>query len=77
MPKANTMFGTWNVWTMYETGKAVQIAIEMRAYRLALLGLCETRWIQAGRMKLVSGETIIYSGQADGNDPHMEGVAFI
>jgi len=42
------MFGTWNVRTMYKTEKAVYVAMEMQAYKLALLGLRETRWIQAG-----------------------------
>ena len=41
---------TWNVRTMYKTGKAAQIEMEMLAYRLTLLGLCETIW-KRGRLK--------------------------
>ena len=40
--------GTWNVRTMFETGKTFQVAAEMRAYNLALLGISETRWTQSG-----------------------------
>ena len=38
-PKATTLFGTWNVRTMYEVGKSAQIAAEMTAYKLSMLGL--------------------------------------
>ena len=62
---------------MYASGKALQIAIETRSNRLALLGLCETGWTQAGRVKLVSGKEIIYSGHAEQNAPHTEGVALM
>ena len=34
--------GNWNVRPMYETGKTFQVAAEMRAYNLALLGIRET-----------------------------------
>ena len=30
-----TTFGTWNVRTMYETGKAAQVATKIRNYRLS------------------------------------------
>lgn len=49
----------------------------MRRYRLSLLGLCETRWLQSGQVKLVSGESILYSGHPDDSAPHTEGVAFM
>ena len=62
-----TRMGTWNVRTMYETGKAFQIAAEMRAYNLALLGISETRWTQPGRKKLNSGELLLYSGHKEGH----------
>ena len=47
--------GTWNVRTMYETGTTFQVAAEMRAYNLALLGISDT---QSGRKKLNSGELL-------------------
>lgn len=54
--------GTWNVRSMYQTGKASSIAEEMRNYNLEILGLSEVRWIQSGKCKLSSGETVLYSG---------------
>ena len=52
--------GTWNVRSMYQTGKASSIAEEMRNYSLEILGLSEVRWIQSGKCKLSSGETVLY-----------------
>jgi len=42
-PKTTTLFGTWNVRTMYKAGKAAQIALEMTTYKLSILGICDTR----------------------------------
>lgn len=69
--------GTWNVRTMFEIGKAMQVAAEMKAYKLALLGISETRWIQAGQKRLSSGELVLYSGHEDENAPHTQGVALM
>lgn len=76
-PKRITKVATWNVRTMYETGKAAQVAKEMERYDVSLLGLCETRWIQSGQMRLTTGETVLYSGHEDEDAPHTEGVAFM
>ncbi|XP_061175584.1 uncharacterized protein LOC133184509 [Saccostrea echinata] len=46
--KAATRIGTWNVRTMFETGKAAQVAREMRRYNIQLLGICESRWNGTG-----------------------------
>jgi len=54
--------GTWNVRTMYEPGKTAQVAAEMRSNNLAVLGISETRWIQAGQTRLMTGELLLYSG---------------
>ena len=62
---------------MYEAGKSVKIAKEMERYNLDILGLCETRWTQAGKVKINSGQTIIYSGHEEDNAPHTEGVAIM
>ena len=48
----------------------------MHRYNLKLLGLCETRWTETGRTRLASGDTIIYSGQEEGQ-PHTHGVALL
>ena len=70
--------GTWNVRTMYETGKTFQVAAEMRAYNLIVLGISETRWTQSGRKKkLNSGELLLYSGHEDVDSPHTQRVALM
>ena len=60
---------------MYETGKCAQVTAEMRQYNLHVLGVGESRWIGTGRLKTVSGETVLYSGRDD--ELHREGVAII
>ena len=74
--KAKTRIGTWNIRTLYETGKSAQVCSEMHRYDLKILGLCETRWNGTGRTRLSSGDTIIYSGQEEGQ-PHTHGVALL
>ena len=58
-PKAATLFGTWNVRSMYEAGKSAQIAAEMTAYNLSILGLCEARWPKSGCIQLSTGQTVL------------------
>ena len=73
-----TRLATWNVCTMYEQGRCANISKEMKEYNIDILGLCETRWIQAGQTRLSTGETIIYSrGHEDSNAPHTQGVAIM
>ncbi|XP_073668649.1 uncharacterized protein [Paramisgurnus dabryanus] len=75
--KATTKIGTWNVRTMHETGKAAQVASEMNRYNIQVLGICECRWNGSGMTSLASGEKILYSGHADENHDHTEGVAIM
>ena len=56
---------------MYETGKSAQIAAKMRRYKLAALGLCETRWTRSGQIRLA---TFIYSEHEEEDAPHTVGV---
>ncbi|KAI7790271.1 putative craniofacial development protein 2-like [Triplophysa rosa] len=62
---------------MYDTGKAAQVAAEMRNYRLSILGISETRWNGSGQIRLSKGELVLYSGQEEDRAPHMHGVAFM
>ena len=39
--KQPTNVGTWNVRTMYQSGKSLQIANEMDRYNIEILGLSE------------------------------------
>ena len=72
-----TSIGTWNVRTMFETGKTCQVAAEMRSYGLDLLGISETRWTQSGQMRLNTGELLLYSGHEEENATHTQGVALM
>ena len=62
---------------MYETGKAAQIAKEMRRYSIDLLGISESRWNGSGLSRLSTGETVIYSGHPEDNHELTEGVAIM
>ena len=75
--KSAIKIGTWNIRTMCPTGKTNTIAKEMRAYNLRVLGLAETRWLQAGQTRLATGEVIIHSGHSDEQAHHTEGVALM
>jgi len=76
-PKGITKIATWNKRTMFEAGKAAQVAKEMESCCVSLLGLCETRWNQSGQLQLLSGHTVLYSGHEDEGAPHTEGVAIM
>ena len=47
----------------------------MKRYRLHILGVSETHWIQFGQKQLSSGEQVLYSGRED--NLHLEGVGII
>lgn len=72
-----TNIGTWNVRTMFETGKTAQVASEMRRYNLDLLGISESRWTGAGQKKLATGELLLFSGHEEANATHSQGVALM
>jgi hypothetical protein len=69
--------GAWNIKTMYEAGKTAQVAAEMHRNNITLLGLSETRWLQAGQARLATGELLLYSGHEDEKAAHTEGVAIM
>jgi hypothetical protein len=49
----------------------------MRRYNITLLVLSETRWLQAGQLRLATGELLLYSGHEDENAENTEGVAIM
>ena len=55
--------------------KNIQVAKEMKNYKIRVLGLSETRWLQLGQLRLSSGEQLLYSGHIEDGAPHTEGVA--
>ncbi|VDP09376.1 unnamed protein product [Schistosoma curassoni] len=71
--RASIYLGTWNARAMWETGRAFQIAAEMRRYNLEVLGITETRWTQVRQQRLASGELLLYSGHDEENAPHTQG----
>ena len=73
-PKQTLTVGHWNVRTLYRGGAAAQVAREMEVYNLDILGISECRWVKAGRMKLATGQTLIYSGN---DEVHEGGVAMM
>ena len=73
-PKTIFTIGHWNVRSMYRSGATAQIAREMEGYQLDILGLSECRWTGAGKTKICSGQTLIYSGD---EELHEGGVAIM
>ena len=53
--------GTWNVQTMYQIGKTAVVGREMRKYDIDKLGISECKWAGFGRMRVQTGETLLYS----------------
>ena len=76
-PRTLARLATWNISTMYETGKIIQVAREMKNYKIGVLGLSETRWLQSGQLKLSSGEQLLYSGHIEDGAHHTEGVTLM
>lgn len=74
-PKSKCHIGTWNVRTMFQTGKTAQVEREMLLYRISILGISECRWTGNGCVTTSLGNTIVYSRRND-ND-HREGVAIM
>jgi hypothetical protein len=46
--KTKTKIGFWNVRTLRESGKLRQVIKVMEEYRLDILGISETRWLDFG-----------------------------
>ena len=60
---------------MYTEGKSAQVARVMDQMTIHIMGISECRWTGAGRMKLSSGEAVLYSGRDD--DQRMQSVAMM
>ena len=75
-PKSIMKIGTWDVpkW-MYRIGKTAVVAREKRKYDIDVLGISECRWAGFGRMRVQTGETLLYSGWD--NDAHLSDVAML
>ena len=60
-PKCKLKVGCWNLRTVYQANKLAQLLREMENYNIDLLGVSEARRTGAGKMKLTSGHTILFS----------------
>ena len=74
--RSHTLLGTWNVRTMFQTGKPETIAGEMIRYNIQILGLCETRWLNFGEKK-IQNIKLIYSGHTHNDASHTYGVGLM
>ena len=59
--KFNSRIATWNVRTMYQSGKMDNIIMELKRMKISILGVCEVRWKKSGKVTS-EGTTFIYSG---------------
>lgn len=66
--------GTWNVKSMYMTGKLHNIRQEMDRLGINILGISETRWPNSGQIK-TGDATLFYSGNDSRN--HENGVGIL
>ena len=64
--------GTWNVRSLYATGKLDNAIKEAKYMNIDILGLSEIRWIVSGKIQKEQ-HTILYSG----GDNHTRGVGII
>ena len=71
--KTTTKIATWNVRTLYQTGKLSQVIKEFEFYNLAILGVTEMRWTGSGKIRQ-KDKTILYSGP---DELHQKGVGII
>ncbi|VDP12048.1 unnamed protein product [Heligmosomoides polygyrus] len=60
-PKTPTRFGTWNIRTLFQTGRLARQLREFEGYRLDILEVSEMRWTGNDRI-ISSGKSIIFSG---------------
>ena len=74
-PKVNVNIGCWNVRTLYSIGKSTQLAREMDKYKIDVMGISECRWMGHGKVKMNTGESVIFSGRED--NIHRHGVAIM
>lgn len=71
--KNSTRIGTWNVRTLYQSGRLAQLLREFDAHNLDILGISEVRWLGSGRITS-DGKTVIYSCN---DDQHERGVGLV
>ncbi len=68
--KQELKIGTWNVQTLWSTGKLELLKQEVETYQCDILGIAEMRWTESGEL---NGE-VIWSGESNN---HVRGVGFL
>jgi len=74
LPNKGVTIGTWNVRTLYQTGRVQELTHELKIYKWDILGLAEVRWTGFGETTTQDGHKIWYSGE---EKLHQHGVGFI
>ena len=72
--RENIAVGTWNVKTLRPAGKLEQLTHAMSRYHWNIVGLCEMRWKNFGKMSTDDGHNV-YLGGEEGK--HEDGVGFL
>jgi len=70
--KQSLKIGTWNVRTLFQSGKLDNVKLEMTRLKVNILGICETRWTGSGEFNS-DNFRVLYSGGVK----HEQGVAMI
>jgi len=70
--KQSLKIGTWNVRTLFQSGKLDNVKLEMTRLKVNILGICETRWTGSGEFNS-DNFRVLYSGGVK----HERGVAMI
>ena len=65
--------GIWNVRTLYQIEKLVNVVQEMNRCGISILGIAETHWTGKGYFTTATGELVIFSRSQD----HRAGVGVI
>ena len=71
--RSKARIGTWNVRTLYQTGKLVNVIQEMNRCGISAIGIAETHWTGKGHFTTATCELVIFSGSQD----HRAGVGVI
>lgn len=74
--KKRTRIGIWNVRTLLHPSRLEQLCKEFQNYKLALLGISELRWSDAGEHITSDGLTLLYSGRR-ADEVRASGVGFL
>ena len=70
----NITIGIWNTRTLRVAGKLQELTYEMDRYSWNMLGLCEMRWKNFGKITAKEGHKVFFSGKGD---EHEHGIGFL